>query len=81
MSHTQEVSEVDVISINDLLKVAKNFDKIVLDSVEAGMESGRSIGVLESYNFLIREGFDEAAEALMILVYDDEDSRKRRADA
>lgn len=68
-------------SANDLLNVAKNFDKIILDSVEAGLESGRSMGVLESYNFLIREGFGEAAEALMILVYEDEDSRKLRSDA
>lgn len=81
MSQVQNVSEVELMSISDLLKAAKNFDKIVLDSVEAGMESGRSIGVLESYNFLIREGFDEAAEALMELVYEDEENRKLRADA
>lgn len=81
MSQVQRVSEMEMMSIGDLLKAAKNFDKIVLDSVEAGMESGRSIGVLESYNFLIREGFDEAAEALMELVYEDEESRRSKADA
>ena len=81
MQHIQKVSESEMMSIGDLLKAVKNFDKIVLDSVEAGMESGRSIGVLESYNFLIREGFDEAAEALMELVYEDEENRKTRADA
>lgn len=81
MSQTQEIKEVELMSIGDLLKTAKNFDKIILDSVEAGIESGRSIGVLESYNFLIREGFDDAAEALMELVYEDEDNRKLKADA
>lgn len=68
-------------TIGDLLTTAKNFDKIILDSVEAGMESGRSVGVIESYNFLVREGFDEAAEALMELVYEDEQMRKDTADA
>lgn len=81
MSHTQQISEGEVSTIDDLLIAAKNFDKIILDSVEAGMESGRSIGVLESYNFLVREGFGEAAEALMELVYEDEQNRKARADA
>lgn len=68
-------------TVEDLLTTAKNFDKIIMDSVEAGMESGRSVGVLESYNFLVREGFDEAAEALMELVYEDEQNRKNKGDA
>lgn len=81
MSQVQKISETELMSIGDLLKAVKSFDKVVLDSVEAGMESGRSIGVLESYNFLIREGFDEAAEALMELVYEDEQNRKNKGDA
>lgn len=81
MSQVHQISEEELMSISDLLKATKNFDKIILDSVEAGMESGRSIGVLESYNFLIREGFDAAAEALMELVYEDEQNRKIKGDA
>jgi len=81
MSQSQDVTQIDTKLIKDLLRAAENFDKIILDSVDAGLESGRSIGVIESYNFLVKEGFEEAAEALMILVFEDEDNRKRRADA
>jgi hypothetical protein len=59
----------------------KEFDRILLEAVEAGIESGRSIGVLEAYNFLIREGFDAAAEILMILVDEETETRKIKGDA
>lgn len=81
MSQIYQLQEDELTTISDLLKTAKNFDKIILDSVEAGMESGRSIGVLESYNFLVREGFEAAAEALMELIYEDEKARKSKGDA
>jgi len=74
MSQIHELNEEETIAVND-------FDKIILDSVEAGMESGISVGILESYNFLVREGFNEAAESLMALVCEDEHNRKNRADA
>jgi hypothetical protein len=81
MSQIHQINEEELMTVEDLLTTAKNFDKIIMDSVEAGMESGRSVGVLESYNFLVREGFDEAAEALMELVYEDEQNRKNKGDA
>lgn len=81
MLQIHQISEEELMTVDDLLTTAKNFDKIIIDSVEAGMESGRSVGVLESYNFLVREGFDEAAEALMELVYEDEQNRKNKGDA
>lgn len=81
MSQIHQINEEELMTVDDLLTTAKNFDKIIIDSVEAGMESGRSVGVLESYNFLVREGFDEAAEALMELVYEDEQNRKNKGDA
>jgi hypothetical protein len=81
MSQIHQISKEELMTVDDLLRTAKNFDKIIMDSVEAGMESGRSVGVLESYNFLVREGFDEAAEALMELVYEDEQNRKNKGDA
>lgn len=81
MSQIQRINEEELMTVDDLFTTAKNFDKIIMDSVEAGMESGRSVGVLESYNFLVREGFDEAAEALMELVYEDEQNRKNKGDA
>jgi len=81
MSRIYQINEEELMTVEDLLTTAKNFDKIIMDSVEAGMESGRSVGVLESYNFLVREGFDEAAEALMELVYEDEQNRKNKGDA
>jgi hypothetical protein len=80
MSNTPMTPE-ELTMIDELLVSSKNFDKIIFDSVEAGIESGRSIGVLESYNFLVREGYGEAAEALMELVYEDEQNRKIRGDA
>lgn len=73
--------QLNSIAIEGFLKASEDFNKILLDAVEAGMESGRSIGVLESYNFLVREGFTEAADVLLELVQEDEKHRKLRGDA
>jgi hypothetical protein len=81
MSDVSEQNQLDAIAVEGLIKASKDFDRILLEAVEAGIESGRSIGVLESYNFLIREGFDGAAEVLMELVHEEEQIRKNRADA
>ena len=59
----------------------KDYDRLLIEAVEAGVESGRSIGVLESYNFLVREGFSAAAEVLMQLVEEEAESRKSKGDA
>lgn len=73
--------QLNSVVIEGFLKASEDFNKILLDAVEAGMESGRSVGVLESYNFLVREGFTEAADVLLELVQEDEKNRKLRADA
>jgi len=74
-------SDETTIVIENLLNIAKDFDRIMLEAVEAGMESGRSIGVIESYNFLVREGYTNAAEALMELVKEEEEVRLKQAHA
>jgi hypothetical protein len=78
MSNDDQIVEEEIRDVKDLFK---NFDKIILDSVESGIESGRSIGILESYNFLVKEGYPHAAEALLVLVNEDEKTRKERGDA
>lgn len=60
---------------------SKDFDRILLEAVEAGIETGRSVGVIEAYNFLIREGYGDAAEILMQLVDEEAEVRKFRGDA
>ena len=58
-----------------------DFDRVMLEAVEAGIESGISIGVLEAYNFLVREGHSAAAETLMYLVNEDTEARKIKGDS
>jgi len=64
-------------------KIVNNleFERIMLEAVEAGIESGISIGVLEAYNFLVREGHSAAAETLMDLVNEDTEARKIKGDS
>lgn len=58
-----------------------NLDKVMLEAVEAGIESGISIGVLEAYNYLVMQGYSAAAESLMHLVNEDTEARKIKGDA
>ena len=61
-------SEEEAITIDSLLSTAKDVDRIMLEAVEAGVESGRSMGVIEAYNLLVVEGYTAAAEVLMQLI-------------
>ena len=56
-------------------------DRVILEAVEAGMESGRSMGIIEAYNLLLMEGHGAAAEILMQLIAEDEEARKNKASA
>lgn len=60
---------------------SRDYDRIVLEAVEAGIESGRSMGIIEAYNFLLLEGYTSAAETLMQLITEDETSRNNKANA
>lgn len=48
----------------------RNIDSVILQAVEAGIESGKSIGILEAYNLLVREGHTAAAEVMLQLIDD-----------
>lgn len=77
MQDTNAIKELESMTTEELFSIVKNFDRIIVESVEAGVETGKSLGVLESYNFLLREGFKDAANALMVLVEEDEENRKK----
>jgi hypothetical protein len=65
------------LTIENLLRSSENFDRLILEAVDAGIESGRSIGVIESYNILVREGYGSAAELLMQLISEEDQTKKQ----
>ena len=67
--------------VENLFKIAIDIDRIMLEAVEAGMESGRSVGVIEAYNLLSFAGYHEAAECLIELIEEEDNIRKSIADA
>lgn len=81
MSESIEAQKYETFVAENLLKVASDLDRVMLEAVEAGMESGRSMGVIEAYNLLINEGHHGAAECLMSLIEEEAEIRKARADA
>lgn len=81
MSDIVNQEQLDMAAVENFLKATKELDRILLETVDAGIESGRSMGVIESYNFLVREGYTAAAEVLMQLVEEEAESRKLRGDA
>lgn len=58
-----------------------NSDKVLNDALETGIELGRSYGLLEAHNFLIQNGFVEAAELLHESINNDEENRTTLVDA
>ena len=66
MIQQDDLKTEELISIENLLKSVKDFDRLILEAVDAGIESGRSIGVIEAYNILIREGYGDVAELLVV---------------
>lgn len=58
-----------------------NFDRLLLEAVEAGIESGRSMGIIEAYNFLIMEGHTAAAESMMQLITEEEEVKTSKPSA
>ena len=81
MSESINIQSSQSLSIAGLIKASNDFDRIMLEAVEAGIESGRSMGVIEAYNLLVNEGYLDAAETLMDLINEDTESRAMRADA
>lgn len=81
MSESISAQKHESLVVENLLKTANDLDRIMLEAVEAGMESGRSMGVIEAYNFLINEGHHDAAECLIELIEEETEIRKKTADA
>jgi hypothetical protein len=81
MSESIDTHKHETLVVENLLKTASDLDRIMLEAVEAGMESGRSIGVIEAYNFLINEGHQAAAECLIELIEEEAEIRRSIADA
>lgn len=81
MSEYIYAQQYDNLAIENLLKIVNDLDRIMLETVEAGMESGRSIGVLQSYNILVEAGYHEAAECLIELIEEEDNIRKSISDA
>jgi hypothetical protein len=81
MSESIDTHKHETLVVENLLKTASDLDRIMLEAVEAGMETGRSIGVIEAYNVLVNEGYVDAAEALMDLINEEAETRMARGDA
>jgi len=82
MSESIDTHKHETLVVENLLKTASSdLDRIMLEAVEAGMETGRSIGVIEAYNVLVNEGYVDAAEALMDLINEEAETRMARGDA
>ena len=71
----------NTVSVESLMSVTREFDRIMLEAVEAGIETGRSMGVIEAYNLLVNEGHAGVAEILMELINEDAEARMAKADA
>ena len=65
------------LTIENLIRSSEDFDRLILEAVDAGIESGRSIGVIECYNTLIREGYGSVAELLMQLISEEDQTKKQ----
>lgn len=82
---TEDIDEqkrnYDSLLIENLIKTSEQVDRIISEAVDAGIESGRSIGVIESYNFLLNAGHIDAAELLMDLITEENEIRKSIADS
>jgi hypothetical protein len=81
MSESIDTHKHETLVVENLLKTTSDLDRIMLEAVEAGMETGRSIGVIEAYNVLVNEGYVDAAEALMDLINEEAETRMARGDA
>jgi hypothetical protein len=82
MSQSNQVKAGEVaFTLGDLLRAAQELDRLLHEAVEAGVDSGRTMGVLEAYNVLVRAGHKEAATKVMELVEDENMFRKSIGDA
>jgi len=81
VSMSEFTTETQKFITENLLKTASDLDRVMLEAVEAGIETGRSMGVIEAYNVLINEGHLLAAECLIGLIEEEAEIRRAKADA
>lgn len=43
-----------------------SIDRMVADAVDSGVESGRMLGLVQAYDFLVKSGFVQSSKALRI---------------
>jgi len=48
----------------DFTKAVDNMDNMLADAVSSGVESGRLLGMLEAYDYLVEKGFIKASDSL-----------------
>lgn len=70
-----------VTTISDLLRASAMMDRLLAEAVESGIDTGRSLGAIEAYNLLMREGHTDAARVVLELVEDEMMYRKSIGDA
>ena len=48
----------------DFAKAVDNMDSMLSDAVSSGVESGRLLGLIEAYDYLVAKGFVKASDSL-----------------
>ena len=82
MSQPKHFSAGDLaFTLKDLLRASEELDRLLQEAVESGVETGRSIGVIEAYNILVLNGHKAAARLVMELVEEEAIFRKAIGDA
>ncbi len=83
MSESDNAAQFDyaILVAENLVRSADDINRIMIEAVDAGIESGRSIGVLEAYNVLIAADQPLAAKLLLQLIDEEFETRKTIADA
>lgn len=83
VSESDNAAQFDyaILVAENLVRSADDINRIMIEAVDAGIESGRSIGVLEAYNVLIAADQPLAAKLLLQLIDEEFETRKTIADA
>lgn len=67
--------------IEELLRSAQEWQRLLEESHDAGFDVGRSVGVVDAYNILEKAGYVRAAKLVKQLVDDQVYFMKSRGDA
>ena len=62
-----EILEI-VFAIEEFNRAMAGFDILLANAVDSGVESGRMLGFLEAYNYLVRQGHTMAASSLKVYI-------------